>query len=390
MVKIVYMYLKRLIEKDVLESLKNNPVTAITGPRQCGKSTLAREITAEINNSVYIDLERPSDLVKLDNAEWFLKSQKDHLLVLDEIQRKPGLFPLIRSLVDEWKDNGKFLILGSASRDMLRQSSESLAGRISYKRLSPFILSEIKELVDLETYMYRGGFPRSLLAADDEISSNWIDDFISTFLERDLLQWSGASSLTMRRLWQMIAHTNGQTINYSSFSKSLGVSNTTIRNYIDLLRGTFMVEAIPPYHKNFGKRIVKAPKVYISDTGIAARLLNLKGFDQISGHPSFGSMWEGMVLANIRGHMPATDISFFRTSNGAEIDFIVESGRKVYAIECKSSLTPRLNKGNRYALQAIKPDNTFIVAPIEKGWSVEKGIEVVSPEKLVLRMMEGE
>ncbi len=383
MVNMMSMYIKRYLEDLVLDSLEKNPVTVITGPRQCGKSTLARNILKRRSNAVFLDLEKPSDLVKLDNAEWFLQSQKDKLIVLDEIQRNPGIFPLIRSLCDEWQGNGRFLILGSASRDLLQQSSESLAGRVSYKRLTPFLLSETEDKYSLNDYICRGGFPRSLLAKDDQSSAGWLDDFISTFLERDLLLWSGFSPSTMRRLWQMTAHNNGQTINYSSFGNSLGVSNTTIRNYIDLLNGTFMVDILPAYHTNFGKRIIKAPKVYISDTGVTARLLGIRGFDQISGHYVFGSLWESVVLTNIKGHMPEVNLSFFRTSNGAEIDIVAETEKGVYAIECKSSLSPKLNKGNRFAIDTIRPDHTFIVAPVEKGWSVDERTDVLSVRELI-------
>jgi predicted AAA+ superfamily ATPase len=386
---IVLMYINRVIENKVLESLENNPVTAITGPRQCGKSTLARAVLKKRDSSVFLDLEKPSDLNKLDNAEWFLQSQKDKLIVLDEIQRKPEMFPLIRSLSDEWQQNGKFLILGSASRDLLQQSSESLAGRISYQRLTPFLLSEIEDRYSLNEYISRGGFPRSLLSKDDLTSANWLDDFISTFLERDILLWSGFSPATMRRLWQMTAHSNGQTINYTAFGNSLGVSNTSIRNYLDLLTGTFMVDLLPPYHKNFGKRIVKAPKVYVSDTGVTARLLGLKGFDQISGHPVFGSLWESIVLKNIKGHLPSANLSFYRTSNGAEIDILAETDRGFYAIECKASLSPKLNKGTRFALDAIRPDHTFIVAPVKEGWTVDKKIDVVSVNELIRIIVAG-
>jgi len=377
------MYIKRVLEKRVFESLENNPVTAIIGPRQAGKSTLAKAIIKNRDKSVFLDLEKPSDLAKLDNAEWFLQSQKDKLIVLDEIQRKPEIFTLIRSLIDEWQKNGKFLILGSASRDMLQQSSESLAGRISYKRLSPFLLSEIQDTYSLNEYIARGGFPRSILAKDDNKSADWLDDFISTFLERDLLLWSGFSPETMRRLWQMTAHNNGQTINYSSFGNSLGVSNTTIRNYIDLLAGTFMVNVLPPYHKNYGKRIVKAPKVYVTDTGLTSRLLGLKGFDQISGHPVFGSLWESIVISNIKAHFPGAKLSFFRTSNGAEVDIILEMDKGIFAIECKASLSPKLNKGNLFAIDTVKPAHTLIAAPVEKGWSVDKNTDVVSVSQLL-------
>ena len=198
------MYISRIIEKQLISTLANNPVTGIIGPRQCGKSTLAKKILEQYKNVIYLDVERPSDLQKLSDAEWFFSSNKDCLFCIDEIQRKPELFPLIRSLVDEWDMNGKFLILGSASRDLLRQSSESLAGRISYIQLSPFLWNELDESDTIEAYINKGGFPRSFLQDNSDFSFKWREDFISSFLERDLLQWSGFSTETMRRLWQML------------------------------------------------------------------------------------------------------------------------------------------------------------------------------------------
>ena len=380
------MYIPRLLEKDVIGSIGNNPVTAITGPRQCGKSTLARFVTGKMENSVYLDLEKPSDLRKLDDPEWYLSSQKDNLIVLDEIQRKPDLFPLIRSLTDEWQLNGKFLILGSASRELLRQSSESLAGRIAYKKLTPFAWNELINEYSINRYIVRGGFPRSLLAKKDEDAFQWLDDFISTFLERDLLMWSGFSPGTMRRLWQMLAHNNGQTVNYSSLGNALGVSNVTIRNYIDLLAGTFMVDILPHYYRNFGKRIIKASKIYVADTGITSRLLELSGFDQIAGHTVFGSLWEAVVLNNIRANFPGISCYFYRTGNGAEIDIIAELKNKLIAIECKASKSPSLNKGSHSAIETIQPDHTFVVAPVDEGWPVSKGVDVVSVIELIERL----
>jgi predicted AAA+ superfamily ATPase len=292
-------YINRALEADIRTSLKRNPATAILGPRQCGKSTLARKILDEIKPSVYLDLERPSDIQKLQDPEWFLGSQSDKLICLDEIQRYPELFPVLRSLIDAEGRNGMYIILGSASRDMLKQSSETLAGRISFKQLTPFIWEEVNASKTLEDYLSRGGFPRSLLAENDEASYEWRRDFIMTFLERDLLQFAGFTPATMRRLWQMLAHSNGQTVNYSSLGNSLGVSHTTIRNYIDLLEGAFMVRQVLPYFENTKKRIVKSPKVYITDTGLINALLGLKDFIQVAGHPGFGSLWETTVLVNL-------------------------------------------------------------------------------------------
>lgn len=375
------MYIKRRIENAVLQALNNNPVVALIGPRQCGKSTLVKELISN-KKAIYLDLERPSDLQKLEDAEWFLSSNKDQLICIDEIQRKPELFPLIRSLVDEWDRPGSFLVLGSASRDLLKQSSESLAGRISYKRLSPFLFTELNGKFSLEDYFSQGAFPRSLLNADPAVSFEWRENFISTFLERDLLQWRGFTTSTMRRLWQMLAHYNGQTVDYSRFAQSLGVSGATVKSYIDLLESTFMVEVIPPYVSNLGKRLVKAPKVYVADSGITAALLGLKDFSAISGHPSFGAIWEQIVLSNLKGLFPTAEFFHYRTSNGAEMDFVMVLNNTVLAIECKAGLSPSVSKGTFNAIEDIKPVRTLIVAPVVRGWQMKPYLEVVSIDEM--------
>jgi predicted AAA+ superfamily ATPase len=382
------MYIPRKIEASVLSALENNPVVTLIGPRQCGKSTLAKHLLASYQDSIYLDLERPSDLKKLDDAEWFLSTQKGKLICIDEVQRKPELFSLIRSLVDDWNNNGSFLILGSASRDLLKQSSESLAGRISYKRLTPFLWKELDENYSIEKYYVQGGFPRSLLTNDSDVSYEWRENFISTFLERDLLQWRGFTPSTMRRLWQMIAHVNGQTVDYSTFAKSLDISAVTVRNYIDLLESTFMVEVVSSFVSNLGKRLVKAPKIYISDAGITAALLGLRNFEQLSGHPSFGAIWEQIVLSNLKGLFPEATFYFYRTSNGAEIDFVMKIRNTVFAIECKSSFSPTLSKGNYNAIEDITPKHVFVVSPIVKGWQMKQGIDLVSLDELEMKIEE--
>jgi predicted AAA+ superfamily ATPase len=376
------MYIDRTIEKEILESLDSFPVTAIIGPRQCGKSTLAKRILSQRADSLYLDLERPSDLDMLSNAEFFLSSQREKLVCIDEIQRIPGLFPLLRSLSDEWGKPGSFLILGSASEELLKQSSESLAGRIAYHRMTPFLPDEVSSLCEFETYFSRGAFPPSLLAKNDAISFRWRENFILTFLERDIAQWSGASSVSIRRLWQMLAHENGQTANYSRMAGAHGVSDNTVRRYIDLLAGTYMIETIPPFRSNMGKRLIKAPKIYIADSGIAATLLGLRTFEDILGHPGYGAMWEQLVLSAIKGVLPSAEISFYRTANGAEVDFVVSLGKNLYAVECKASLNPSISKGTYSAISDIRPKHTYIVIPGAKSWPLSEEIDVVSLEKL--------
>lgn len=382
------MYIHRQIILSIIEGLKSNPIVAILGPRQCGKSTLVKHFLRDKEASLYLDLERPSDLARLEDPEWFLESQKGKLICIDEIQRRPDLFPLLRSLVDDWGTNGCILILGSASVDLIKQSSETLAGRISYKRLTTFLWAELHDNFNLEHYIERGGFPRSYLASSITSSYEWRENFISTFLERDLLQWSGFSIAIMRRLWIMLAYNNGQILNFSSLGNSLGVSGSTVRNYIDLLEGTFMLEVLPPYFSNLGKRLIKSPKVYIADTGIASVLLGLTNFNQIASHPVFGSLWETLVIANLRGNFPTAKFSFYRTSNGAECDIVMEYRAKVFAIECKASKAPVLSKGNYLAFQDINPQKSFVVAPITEGWSMRDEIQVVSVEKLIKGLIE--
>jgi predicted AAA+ superfamily ATPase len=377
------MFINRLIEPEILKSLKYFPVTAIVGPRQCGKSTLAKHILSNISDSIYMDLERPSDMEMLANAELFLSSQKGKLICMDEIQRVPELFPLIRSLSDEWQRPGSFLLLGSASGDLLKQSSESLAGRISYHRMTPFLPEEISGVRDFETYFTRGAFPGSLLAEDADISFIWRENFILTFLERDIAQWSGASPVSIRRLWQMLAHENGQTVNYSRLAGAHGVSDHTIKNYIDLLSGTYMLESIQPFYSNLGKRLIKAPKIYVADSGITATLLGLRTFEAILGHPGYGAMWEQVVLSALRGRFPSSEIFFYRSAGGAEIDFVLSTGTGNYAIECKASHQPSVSKGFYSAADDIRPEHSYVVIPGQKSWPLSESVDVVSLEKLL-------
>jgi len=379
-------YLPRVHEEALLDALRFFPVTALIGPRQCGKSTLARHLLARhFPDSVYLDLERPSDLRKIENAEWYLASMRNKLICIDEIQRMPELFPLLRSLADEWNRPGAFLILGSASRDLLRQSSESLAGRIRYLRLSPLLWTEAatESGMTMERFLSRGGFPRSALAPNEKMSVHWRESFITTFLERDLREWSGFSAPTMQRLWRMLAHLSGQTANYSALSASLGVSATSVRNYVDLLAATFMVEIVPPWFSNLGKRLVKAPRVYVADTGVAATLLGLASFSDMMAHPAFGALWEGAVLAHLKGHFPDLEVSYYRTTNGAEADFVFKHKTKVFALECKASLSPTLSKGNFHAFEDIAPEHTYVVTPGGEHWQMAKNVEVVPLDRLI-------
>jgi uncharacterized protein len=236
--------------------------------------------------------------------------------------------------------------------------------------------------LNLETWLTRGGFPPSILASNDKQSYRWRQDFISTFLERDLLQFAGFTPSTMHRLWQMLAHSNGQPLNYSKIGESLGTSHTTVRTYTDLLEGTFMVRQLEPYRENTKKRLAKTPKVYLTDTGITTALLQLRNFDQASGHPVFGSLWETAVLIHITELFPDLSITYYRDNNGNEVDLILSDGHRRLAVECKASLSPSLSRSNHNALNAIKPDRSFVAAPVEEGYPLTRDINVVSLEEL--------
>ena len=369
-------YVRRVLERDLATSLGESPVVAVLGPRQCGKSTLIRHLAEKRKNSVFLDLERPSDLAKLTDPEFYLSRLRGRLVCIDEIQSRPDLFPVLRALCDENRRAGQFMISGSASHDLIQRSSESLAGRIAYSRLTPFLYSELGK-TGLERYLLRGGFPPSYSAKDDAAAFRWLDNFIRTFLERDLRFWRNVPPATMQRLWKMLAHCNGQTMNYARLGASLGVADTTVRSYVDLLRDTFMVEQIPPYVSNLKKRLVKSPKVYLSDSGITNALLGLTSFEELYSHPAYGACWEQVVLANIRGLRPSAEIFFYRDSNGNEVDFVVKSGSRVVAVECKCSSAPSVSSGTYTALDDVRPAKTFVVAPVREGYALNERIDVV-------------
>jgi uncharacterized protein len=380
------MYYSRILENVILEDLKTFPVIAILGPRQSGKTTLSNHIiTHHLKKPVlYLDLERPSHLRKLEDAEWFLSEHRDHFICIDEIQRRPELFPLLRSLSDEWGSNGHFLILGSASIDLIRQSSESLAGRISYHRLRPFTSFELKGDFSQEELLLKGGFPRSLLNQSNQASQRWRENFITTFVERDLFQWKSLSPQTMQRLIQMLAHLNGQLLNFSALANSLDVSSVTVRNYMDILTGAFIIEMLPPFLSNAGKRVSKSPKLYFTDTGLITALKNIQTISGLLGHPALGALWESFVLHHIRAQFPMLQVFYYRTSHGAELDFILEYGGKILAVECKSSLAPNLGKGNYISFEDTKAQLLLVVAPVKSGWRIREKVFVQSVKEAMI------
>lgn len=385
-------YINRIVTEKITRKLKTTPVTALLGPRQCGKSTLAKAIISEIKNAIYLDLERTSDLNKLQDPERFFRFNADKLICLDEIQRMPEIFPLLRAVVDEDNRNGRFMVLGSSSPDLLKQTSESLAGRISFIELTPFLGKEIEDNYctgKLEELWLRGGFPRSFLAPDGKESFEWRLDFIRTFLERDIPQFGfNIPARRLERFWTMCAHLQGQLLNASKLGESLGVSHHTVRSYMDILEQTFVLRVLKPFEANLKKRLIKSPKVYIRDTGLLHTLLGLETHNDLLGHPVYGGSWESFAIENILSLLPDWKSSFFRTSSGNEIDLILEKGSRRIAVECKASIAPSVGKGFWSALGDLGNPAAWIIAPVKDVYPIKKNV-MVSPIHNFIKHMHG-
>lgn len=378
-------FIPRAQSRHIEKSLNNNPVTLVTGPRQSGKTTLAKEILSGYANrykteqkTVYLDLENYSELMKLDEPEWFFQSQTDKLICIDEIQYLPNIYPLLQQLVEKHRRNGMYLILGSADRELLKQDFSSSGSRIGTCFLPPMLLEELPDGITLESRLYRGGFVPPLSAANDPESHRWYQEYINRMVQRDLPQLAGVGQQTMHRLLLMLAHSNGQAINFSKIGKSLGVSHNTIRNYVALLEKSFVVMLQHPWQGDTSKRLVRSPKVFIADTGLACALLQLKSFDAAYGHPVWASLWESLVLQHLRYWFPDMAISFYRTSYGNEISIIVEGKSLRISIFCKTSLSPEVSAANRSIARDISSDMTIIAAPVQESYPLEEGIIVSS------------
>jgi hypothetical protein len=336
-------------------------------------------------DAVYLDLERFADRSRLTEPEIFFQLNTDKLICLDEIQKVPEVFSVMRSVIDETDRNGQFLILGSASRDLIRQSSETLAGRIVYIQLTPFTHKELLppglvNFKSLSSYLLRGGFPRSYLAKSTKLSYTWRNSFIETFLQRDLPEIGfNIPPDTAIRLWKMCAHSQGQLLNASRLGDSLGYNYQTIQRYLDIFQGTFMLRLLPPFLPNLKKRLVKSSKIYVRDTGILLALLNLASMEDALGHPVFGPAWETLVIENVLQRYTDWDYGFYRTSHGAEVDLVLKRANKTIAIECKASNSPKPSRGFYSAMEDLHTDNGFIIAPIDSpAYPVSKTIKVIS------------
>jgi hypothetical protein len=368
--------IERQDEQDKLRSsIQDNPVTAILGARQTGKSTLAKTLGAEH----YFDLENPRDIARLDQAQLALENLEG-LVVLDEIQRKPELFPLLRFLCDE-RPERKFVILGSASRDLIKQSSETLAGRIAYHELRGFSIPEVcHDAGDLQRRWLRGGFPRSYLAESDPASFGWREQFIQTFLERDIPQLGiRVPSSTLYRFWTMLSHYHGQILNYQELGRSFGLSDTAVRHYLDILEGTFMIRLLKPWYENIGKRLVKAPKLYLRDSGIFHALQGIPDSVALTSNPKLGASWEGFILEELIGvsGLRPESFSFYRTHAGAEADLVWSSGTRRYGAGIKFADVPRITPSMRHAIEDCRLDSLLVVYPGDAEYALAENIRVV-------------
>jgi uncharacterized protein len=375
-------YLPRLAEKSVTHLWHNYPAVALVGPRQVGKTSLAKHIAQTLNRkTIYLDLENPADFNKFNDPLLYLDPLQDHTVILDEVQRVPTLFPILRGVIDKHRINGRFILLGSASPDLIRDASETLAGRIAYYELSPLSYPEVKGETAYQTHWLRGGFPNSALAMSDDLSIEWRENFIQTYLERDLpLLGLNANPLLTRRLWTMLAHWNGNILNYDALGNSLGVSSPTIKKYLDFFEASYLIRRVQPWFTNISKRLVRSPKVYIRDTGILHALLAIGTFDQLQAHPQLGASWEAYILQEIMTRLPARhDVYFYRTQDGTEADIvIVKAGIPDILIEVKYSSAPTITKSLHIAANDLKTRRNIIVAPVTEGYPLRDGFEVVS------------
>ena len=378
--------LRRHAQADVRRALAGFPVVALLGPRQVGKTTLARALQRGLGaaRTRYLDLESPADLAKLSDAEAYLEAQRGRLVILDEVHRAPRVFEVLRGVVDRRRAagerHGHFLVLGSASLELLRQSSESLAGRIAFIELTPVLIQEIaRDRTAVERLWVRGGFPDSFLASDGDASLAWRQAFIRTYLERDIpLLGPRIPSETLRRFWTMLAHLQGQQMNAARLAAGLGLSGQTVARYLDLLVDLLLARRLAPWSGNVSKRLVKSPKVYLRDSGLVHALLDLRTVDHLLGHPVAGPSWEGLVLESLIAAAAHASVTYYRTAAGAEVDLVIEGSRRSrVAIEIKRSSAPQASKGFRLACEDLRPTEALLVYPGAERIPLGRGVEAI-------------
>jgi len=370
--------IKRLATEKLQECLKYFPCVAIVGPRQVGKTTLVKSLISQLTkDSIYLDLELRTDFIKLLDPETYLQQHADKIVIIDEVQRNKALFPVLRALIDMDRRPGRFILLGSAGPELIRDSSESLAGRIAYVELFPLNLIEVNRKISMDDLWLKGGFPD---AVNGRIPHQlWMRNFIRTYLEQDLpmLGFPAGKSIS-ERLWTMLAHHHANLLNYSELSKSLELSVNTVKNYIRFLENTFLIRQLQPYHMNIKKRLVKAPKIYIRDTGILHYFLDIPDFDSLYNHIKMGSSWEGFVIEQIASAIDDDmNLSFFRTQQGAELDLLIEKkGKLLAAIEIKYGSDPRLSKGNLLAAETLGVHRKFVITKSSEEYMLSNGFLV--------------
>ena len=385
------MMIERLLTKKLQDALDLYPAVALLGPRQSGKTTLALNV-GQARDALYLDLESELDRSKLASPELYLGERLDQLVILDEVHRTPGLFPVLRGLIDKnrraGRRSGQYLLLGSASLDLLRQTGETLAGRISYLELTPFTALEV-ENSPLDNLWVRGGFPESLLAVDERVSFQWRLDFIRTYLERDIPQFgSRISADTLRKFWTMLAWNQGGMLNQAQFARNLSVDVKTVSSYLDLLVDLLLVRRLLPWQENIGKRLVRTPKVFVRDSGLVHALLGIADKESLLSHPVVGQSWECFVIENLLDAAPELAQGYFyRTSGGAEIDLLLvwPDGKK-WAVEIKRSLSPKLERGFHSAQDDLKPERSFVVYPGTERYRVSETVETISLRDLALEL----
>ncbi|MBQ7490878.1 MAG: ATP-binding protein [Bacteroidales bacterium] len=376
---------------DLLEKyLQIFPAVAILGPRQCGKSTLIKMYAEDKENFLYIDLQNRIDRQKIEDPLMFFQLNEQETICLDEVQLLPDIFSDLRAEIDRVRKPGRFVLLGSASRELIQHSSESLAGRIGLIDMTPFLLSEIEEQpnYNLSSYWFRGGYPDSYLAQNDESSAIWRENFIRTYLERDIPQLGfNIAAPKMLRLLTMLAYEHGGIINLAKLATSMNLSAPTIRHYIDIMEQTYIVRTLPPYFKNMRKRLVKTPRLYVRDTGLLHQVLNISDFNTLLSHPVYGHSWEGLVIENVSELMREASLSFFRSSDGKEeMDLLVELPDKLIAIECKASHAPQLTEGFWKAVEDLQPQYTYVVTPSNERYHLQENVEVIGIAELLKQL----
>jgi predicted AAA+ superfamily ATPase len=388
--------LVRQITEKLQAAVAQVPAVALLGARQVGKTTLAKTIAKDID-SIYLDLEAPEDLLKLSDPTSFLGSHADKLVILDEMQRSPELFPVLRGLIDKSREQGRragqFLLLGSASMDLMRQSSESLAGRISYIEMTGLNLAEIDySQQDRQILWLRGGFPDSYLAADDDASMDWLENLIRTYLERDIPQMGfRVPAVRLRRLWTMLAHLQGETINYSKLASNLEVDAKTVSHYIDILTELLLVRRLEPWHANVKKRLVKSPRYYVRDSGILHRLLGISSYDALLSNPVLGKSWEGFAIENILSVLHSRSESYFyRTAAGAEVDLVIKMpSSETWAIEIKYGVAPKIGKHYSQTCDDVGATHKYIVYGGNDEFAVGNDVKIISLTGLMKRLRSG-